>query len=223
MKAIGHLAFGQPIDGIIQIAYLVEDIDRAMPAYTELLGVGPWRADRCGRDDRPRLHWPSDGRVDPAAQNSPSIYMETISRVGYGFLHWGVGVEDIDADVARFASLGYEVVLSDELPTGGAVRYLDTTNDLPGMIELIGMNAAQERLYTSVHAASLAWDGKDPVRVLSIESPDTTVTIGHWVGGAIDLTPAVRYPWEARGTEPAVILAVPFDADESTGPHQDED
>jgi hypothetical protein len=42
MKAIGHLAFGQPIDGIIQIAYLVENIDRAMPAYTELLGVGPW-------------------------------------------------------------------------------------------------------------------------------------------------------------------------------------
>lgn len=42
MSEAGHLAFGRPIDGIIQFAYTVEDIDRAMPIYTDLLGVGPW-------------------------------------------------------------------------------------------------------------------------------------------------------------------------------------
>lgn len=180
MKEIGHLAFGQPIDGIIQVAYTVEDIDRAMPHYTDLLGVGPWfKRGPLTADTALYRGEPTDLELTLARgftghsmvelieqhNDSPSVFMETISRVGYGFHHWGVGVEDIDAAVARCASLGYEVVLSDELPTGSAVRYLDTTKDLPGMIELIEMNAAQERHYTSFHAASLAWDGKDPVRI----------------------------------------------------------
>lgn len=180
MNAIGHVAFGQPIDGIIQFAYVVEDIDRAMPLYSQLLGVGPWfqrgplTADTARyRGEPTKLEltlargFTGHCMVELIEQHNdaPSVFRETISRVGYGFHHWGVGVSDFDAAVSRFTSHGYEVVLSDRLPTGSSVCYVDTTKDLPGMIELIEMNPAQERHYTSFHAASLAWDGQNPVRI----------------------------------------------------------
>lgn len=178
-REMGHLAFGQPIDGILQFAYTVEDIDRAIPIYTELLGVGPWfkrgpvtsgtlryRGEPTDMELTLARGFTGHSMVELIEQHndSPSPFTETISRVGHGFHHWGVGVDDIDAAVDRFAASGYEVVLSDHLASGAAVRYVDTTKDLPGMVELIEMNPEQERHYTSFHAASLAWDGEDPVR-----------------------------------------------------------
>ncbi len=35
------LAFGQPDDALVQYAYVVEDIDRAMADFTAALGIGP--------------------------------------------------------------------------------------------------------------------------------------------------------------------------------------
>jgi hypothetical protein len=180
MSDAGHLAFGQPIDGIIQFAYTVEDIDRAMPIYTELLGVGPWfkrgpvvaetarfRGEPTELELTLARGFTGHSMVELIEQHNdaPSVFLESIERSGYGFHHWAVGVAEIDPAVARFTDKGYEVVLTDRLPTGGEVRYLDTTKDLAGMVELIEMNPGQERHYTSFHAASLAWDGEDPVRV----------------------------------------------------------
>ena len=36
------LAFGQPVGGICQFAYAVEDIERSAERFTRELGVGPW-------------------------------------------------------------------------------------------------------------------------------------------------------------------------------------
>ncbi|MBS1892594.1 MAG: VOC family protein [Actinobacteria bacterium] len=180
MSEAGHLAFGQPIDGIVQFAYTVEDIDRAMPIYTELLGVGPWfkrgpvvaetalyRGEPTELELTLARGFTGHSMVELIEQHNdaPSVFLESIARSGYGFHHWGVGVAEIAPAVARFTAKGYEVVLADRLPTGGEVRYLDTTKDLAGMVELIEMNPGQERHYTSFHAASLAWDGEDPVRI----------------------------------------------------------
>jgi hypothetical protein len=36
------LDFGQPVGGIVQIAYVVDDIDRSAAEFTAQLGIGPW-------------------------------------------------------------------------------------------------------------------------------------------------------------------------------------
>jgi hypothetical protein len=41
---------------------------------------------------------------------------------------------------------------------------MDTTKDLPGMIELIEGNAAFEGAFGPAYKASLNWDGRNPIR-----------------------------------------------------------
>jgi len=50
------------------------------------------------------------------------------------------------------------------VPTGGRVAYVDTTAELPGYVELIEMDADTDTAFTRFYAASLAWDGSDPIR-----------------------------------------------------------
>jgi hypothetical protein len=96
--------------------------------------------------------------------DSPSVYHEGPGSRRYGFHHWGVMTGSFDADVARYVSLGYKEAFYDELPSGSRVAYMDSTRDLPGMIELIEHTEAQERVYAEIYEAAVAWDGSDPVR-----------------------------------------------------------
>ena len=50
------------------------------------------------------------------------------------------------------------------VPSGGRVAYMDTTNDLPGYVELIELGAAFEALFSKFYRASIGWDGEEPVR-----------------------------------------------------------
>ena len=50
------------------------------------------------------------------------------------------------------------------MPSGARVGYMDTTADLPGMIELIELGAAFEPTFNRFYKASIGWDGTDPIR-----------------------------------------------------------
>jgi hypothetical protein len=43
---------------------------------------------------------------------------------------------------------------------GFRVVYFDTTRDLPGMLEVIEMNAAAEQGFHAMYLAAQDWDGK---------------------------------------------------------------
>ena len=49
---------------------------------------------------------------------------------------------------------------------GARAAYMDTSDVLPGMIELIEMTDQTEAFFTMMKAASENWDGSDPIRVL---------------------------------------------------------
>jgi hypothetical protein len=173
------LGFGQPLGAIVQFAYVVDDIERAIADYASRLGVGPWFL-------RARFQPPSGlYRGQPTSptfslarafaghamlelieqhDDSVSVYHEGPGPRRYGFHHWGVMTATFDADVARYAALGYDEAFSDVLPSGSRVVYMDATRDLPGMIELIEHTDAQERVYTQIYTAAVGWDGRDPVR-----------------------------------------------------------
>jgi len=174
------LNFGQPDDSIIQVAYVVEDIHAAMQQWVEQLKVGPWfllehfsgvdasyRGKRSEADMAIAMSFAGHMNIEliQPNNNAPSVYREAIEKRGYGFHHWGIGSKDFEDDVEKYRQRGAELAFFAKVPTGGRVAYMDTTAQLPGMVELIEVGADFEPIFTGFYRASLGWDGKDPVRL----------------------------------------------------------
>jgi hypothetical protein len=173
------LDFGQPDTGVFQIAYVVENIHQAMKQWAEQLRVGPWFLLEHFTGVEPSYRGgPSEADVAIAMSfaghmnieliqpnnNAPSVYRETIEKRGYGFHHWGVGSKHFDRDVEVYRKRGAELAFFARVPSGGRVAYMDTTHDMPGMVELIELGADLEPVFTGFYKAALGWDGKNPVR-----------------------------------------------------------
>lgn len=171
--------FGQPDNGVIQMAYVVEDIRQAMEQWVSRLRVGPWflldhftgvdpvyrgQASKC--DVALAMSFAGHMNIELIQENTKaaSVYRETIEKRGYGFHHWGVATNHFDRDLAQYHAAGYETGFLAGVPTGGRVAYMDTTAHLPGMIELIEIGAGFEAAFGGFYRATIAWDGKDPVR-----------------------------------------------------------
>jgi hypothetical protein len=172
---MSHLGFGQSQTGIFQMAYVVEDMDAGMERFSAQLGVGPWFLIPDFRGEKATYRGePSRAGVSLAMgcaghmvvelialnDDEPSVWRER----GPGFHHFGVGSLDYDADLARHLEQGHELVYEAGVPTGGRVAYVDTTATLPGYVELVEMDEPTNATFTRFYAASLAWDGSDPVR-----------------------------------------------------------
>lgn len=177
------LDFGQPLGGVMQIAYIVPDLRRAIEDYRPRLQAGPWFViDHFPLSDAQYRGQPSAFDVSIAIaysgsmcfeliqQNNwetPSVYTEVQAQRGWGFHHFGVSTRDFDGDVARYRALGHEMALYGVAGVGARAAYMDTNGALPGMIELIEMTEATEAFFTMMKTAADAWDGRDPVRVLN--------------------------------------------------------
>lgn len=164
--------------GVMQIAYIVPDLKAAVEQYVSGMKVGPWFVGEhfAGEDKRYRGK-PTDVDMTIAMSYSnqmcieliqqlndtPSVYTEIRDKRGYGFHHWGVGTYDFARDEKHYRDCGYELAFWTML-RGAPLAYFDTTADLPGMIELIEMNAVREDMFTAMYEASLNWDGTDPIR-----------------------------------------------------------
>lgn len=112
-----NLNFGQPDKGIMQMAYVVPDIDAAMKSWVDNLGVG---LGTCST-------------ASPAIQpndDHPSVYAEHIAVKGCGFHHFGVATDDYTIDKARYLAMRYELAFEAGVPAGGKVAYLDTNGAL---------------------------------------------------------------------------------------------
>jgi hypothetical protein len=96
--------------------------------------------------------------------DTPSVFHEGPGPRRYGFHHWAVRTKDFDADLACYLDVGYAEAFSDRLPSGSRVVCVDSTRDLPGMLELIEHTEAQEHFYADIHTAAVGWDGRDPIR-----------------------------------------------------------
>jgi hypothetical protein len=179
MSSMSELCVGQPIGGIIQMAYVVQDIGAAMAQWTADLRVGPWfLLDHFTGVDPVYRGQPSRAGVALAmgyaghlqieliqpTDEHPSVYKEHIDAKGHGFHHFGITSADYAADIARHLAHGYELAFEAGVPTGGKVTYLDTNGALPGYLEVIEFGAVMEEVFTRFWRASVDWDGSDPVR-----------------------------------------------------------
>lgn len=181
------VSFGQPDDGVIQMAYVVEDIHRAMDHWVTNLKVGPWfLIDHFTGVDAQYRGQPSQADVALAMSfaghmnieliqpnnNAPSVYRETIDRRGYGFHHFGVATRNFDRGLERHRAAGADLAFHLRVPSGGRVAYMDTTASLPGMVELIELGEQFEKTFNRFYRPSIGWDGRDPVRPFVAPAPE---------------------------------------------------
>lgn len=176
MKAL--TSFGQPYGGICQVAYVTEDLHKGMRDFSEKFNMGPWfYTDQYVLYDAKYRGKPTDMKMGLALtfsgnmcfelitpDDKPSVYRDVIDTKGYGYHHLGWATVDFDSDVKRFKDMGYKVAFEGHTPRGIRIAYMDTTTDMPGMIELIEFNETQNRFFKMVQDASTGWDGRDPIR-----------------------------------------------------------
>jgi len=175
-----ELSFGQPVSAIVQFAYVVADLDASTRDFTERLRVGPWYVRGPFRPPAGRYRGEPSAPLFRLARgfsghamieliqqhdDTPSVYHPDPDRRRYGFHHWARFSYDWDADLARYAQLGYAEAYADLLPSGSRVVYVDAGDEMPGMIELIEHTEAQEQVYDAIYHAALDWDGADPIRI----------------------------------------------------------
>lgn len=136
---------------VIQVAYVVRDIEAAMRRHWEVCGIGPWSVytftPEKVRDfiyrDRPATHtcllalaWTDRMQLELLQPVSGwSIYDEHLQRRGEGMHHIKLYHADCATAVAHYAARGYKVIQSGRFDEDEHY-YLDTEKDFGYIIEL---------------------------------------------------------------------------------------
>ena len=174
------LGFGQPFGVIAQAAYVVADLHKTIDYYTRVLGVGPFFVIEHAKNPN-RLYrgknYPAETSLGMSFaghfnieliqvhDDSPSVFREGIERQGYGFHHYGIPFEDVEASLPSFLEQGFVEVARNPVPTGGEVVFLDPPHPVhPGYIEMLPVTPKMDETFTRFFEAARDWDGSDPVR-----------------------------------------------------------
>jgi catechol 2,3-dioxygenase-like lactoylglutathione lyase family enzyme len=175
------LSFGDArIGTVLQVAYTVADLHKAIAFYQQRLGAGPFFVIEHGKSPARMFR----GRNYPAEtslgmgfagnlnieliqvhDNAPSVLREGIERWGHGFHHFGIPYDDVDAALSSYLAEGYVEVTRNPVPTGGEVVFLDPPHPVqPGYLELLPVNPGMEETFGRFWRAAQDWDGSDPIR-----------------------------------------------------------
>lgn len=184
MYGAGARAVSRSFGPIFQTAYVVPDFDAALAHWTGTLGVGPFFSfpvpldfdwlERGGERIADHdifggiaLGYSGDMLVEIIAPGpAPSPYADFLAAGRSGVHHIGTVASDYDAQMAAARAAGIGVALEGVLPLA-RFAYLATDRDFAGtMIELVEMTALMHETLATIRAASVGWDGRDPVRGL---------------------------------------------------------
>src|SRR5271169_1527032 len=120
--------WGQPLDRVIQVAFVVEDIRTAMVRYCRELNLGPWflfehfqfqwlrcRGAPVKLDITLALTFSGPMMFELIQQNdaNPSVYQHVREHHGGGFHHWAVAArpERYDQVLRDYQARGYPLAL----------------------------------------------------------------------------------------------------------------
>jgi len=161
-----------------QNGYVVRDIHAAMRHWTETLGVGPFFY--VGVAPIENFHYlgkPSGCRCSIALANSgdlqieliqqvndePSMYRDFLAAGREGLQHVAYWTEKMDEDLARLASLGYEVGQSGTVGEDGRFVYYRTEAHPGTVVELSEISGRKGQLFRAIREAAASWDGSNPI------------------------------------------------------------
>jgi catechol 2,3-dioxygenase-like lactoylglutathione lyase family enzyme len=164
---------------IRQAGYVVRDIEAAMDYWSRVLGVGPWFykekvpvENYTYRGQSYEVHnsvalansGPLQVELIQTRNDVPSMYRDFLRAGHTGLQHNAYWTTDFDADLARLEGQGFKVAMSGEVGKNGRFVYFDTEFHPGTVIELSEVAGAKGKMFDMIRAASLDWDGHDPIR-----------------------------------------------------------
>ena len=174
------LGYGQPMGGIAQTAFVVEDLRASIDHWISNCNAGPffvldhflipgqvYRGEESKADITIAMGFAGHMLIEliQPLDNHPSVYQETIRHRGYGFHHFGIACADVDAASLEYQQRGFAEAFRAQVPTGGQVVYLDDgTGPQWGFLELLPVTPGMDETFTSFWRASQDSDGREAVR-----------------------------------------------------------
>lgn len=162
---------------IVQMGWLVRDVDEAARRFSSLMGVGPFLIGRHAQVTEPVYRGRPGGadisfavaqagelQIELIQQHdaTPSVYHDLIAPGREGFHHLAVIVPDVAAECARYLALGHPVAASGRF--GGAqFAYVDTSAAAGHMVEILEDHPAIREFFGSVRSAAQHWNRRLPV------------------------------------------------------------
>ncbi len=164
---------------VIQICWVVDDIDAAMANWTATMGIGPFiifrdlKLDTVRYRGTPTSTWMSIAiaqaggvQIELVQQHcdNPSAYRDIVAKGRNGMHHIAIYVSDYEGALRHFTDQGF-VAAIDGLFGEMRFAYVDTFEKLGCMVEIIEAHSVQDAIFARVAEAAEGWDGvTDPVR-----------------------------------------------------------
>lgn len=171
------IASGQP-GKVVQLCYLVPDIEAAVADWTRRMRAGPFFHARFDMDGQRFGDLPARGTLDVAVGyrqdmnielaayngDGPAIYHPGTSGVGFGLHHVQVACDDIDATIADHAMRSEAIVTDHVVPGFGRAVMVDMRDLLGHFVEYGAWTPAVHGALAAMRSAHRDWDGRDPLR-----------------------------------------------------------
>ncbi len=171
---------GRPGPHVMQVAFVVEDIERAVDAWVRTTGIGPfflvphieladfeYRAKKgSGLDFSVAIAQSGGVQIELIQQHcdSPSAYRDTVMKGSEGFHHLCIYTDDYDATRQRYVDQGFAVAV-DGLFGDMRFCYVDTSRSIGCMMEIVEEHPLETDFFTRIAEAAATWDGKiEPLR-----------------------------------------------------------
>ena len=163
---------------VMQIAWVVRDLDAAIDHWTRVMSVGPFflfehvpfsELQYKGRsspvDMTAALAYSGNTQIELIYQHNDaaSIYTEFLGGGRTGVQHLGVMTASVDDDLERLRAQGIEAAQSGRTAWGARFAYLATDHDPGGMIELIEHGKVIDDAFRQIREASRAWGGRSRI------------------------------------------------------------
>ena len=165
---------------IMQVAFMVDDLEAAALRWIATTGIGPfltvphvvlgeydYRGRRAaGLDFSVAIAQSGGVQIELVQQHcdSPSAYRDTIAKGRQGFHHLAVYTGDYDGTYRHYRDQGFASAV-DGTFGNMCFSYIDTSAAIGCMIELIEEDPDQTAFFQRIAAAAEGWDGRtDPIR-----------------------------------------------------------
>lgn len=167
---------------VVQIAYFVPDAEQAALELARSAGAGPFffarnielawgerRGSPCNF-----VHSSAYGQCGGVMfefvqqeDDGPSPFRDIYPSGGQGIHHVATMVDSLEATISHYESLGFGLAARACTRTGTEFAFVDTVDHLGHMVEIYEKSPVLTGFYQMVEAASVGWDGSEPVRSLS--------------------------------------------------------
>jgi hypothetical protein len=164
---------------ILQNGYVVRDWRAAAEHWVDVYGVGPffvmehiefatcnYRGTPSKIDMSVAIAYSGELQIELVQQHndSPSIYLDHLSRYGEGLQHVGALVDDLHAVIAA-QHWQTHIVQDGATTVGQRFAYLDLGTHPGGMLELIEATPDARSAFDYMRSTARTWTGDRPIRL----------------------------------------------------------